>query len=300
MSTALITSRDPKGLQAVRMFEAAYDKSGLDDARAQRLNENGDELKKGLKELIERLSATNQFAREEVRSSYTYPSEYKGLKPIGVQVDILAGIFGLSLGYTSDYIEKVLPTLELPNGADGWFAIPSIDAVAKRFFTDVTDPDERYSRAVNLVIEKIAASRKLYNWREGKLDAKRLRQHVRTVQMLEAIAEKQQGDILIIPAQFGIRHRGRSVRRAREVFVANEFGLGAFAVGCMILTHPERLVRWEQLHMDCAGDEFAPGADGVFGRAPIFDFSGDGVEFSTRHVSLAYGCYGSVSGFLPQ
>ena len=44
------------------------------------------------------------------------------------------------------------------------------------------------------------------------------------------------------------------------------------AVGIMLLTHPEREVRWKQLHIDCAGDEFAPGADGVFSRAPLFGF----------------------------
>ncbi len=33
----------------------------------------------------------------------------------------------------------------------------------------------------------------------------------------------QPGDILIIAAQLGMSHRGRSVRLAREVFVANEW-----------------------------------------------------------------------------
>lgn len=36
----LITSDDPKGRQAVNLFRAAYDKSELDGARAQALNEN--------------------------------------------------------------------------------------------------------------------------------------------------------------------------------------------------------------------------------------------------------------------
>ncbi|MBU0624750.1 hypothetical protein KKF05_00220 [Patescibacteria group bacterium] len=107
-------------------------------------------------------------------------------------------------------------------------------------------------------------------------------------------------DILVVPAQFGLRHRGRSVRRAREVFMANEFGLGAFAIGIMLLTHPEREVQWEQLHVDCAGDEFAPEAGGGFSGAPLFRFSGGGVGFSARWFDDAYEFCGSASAFLSQ
>jgi hypothetical protein len=81
---------------------------------------------------------------------------------------------------------------------------------------------------------------------------------------------------------------------------AVEFGLGAFAVGCMLLTHPEREVKWEQLHMDCAGDEFAPDADGDFSRAPVFFFSDGKVGFGAYWFDRARDGYGSVSGFLPQ
>ena len=56
MPSALITSRDPKGLQAVNVFEAAYNKANLDDGAAQLLNERGDQLKTGIAELIARLS----------------------------------------------------------------------------------------------------------------------------------------------------------------------------------------------------------------------------------------------------
>ncbi len=79
-----------------------------------------------------------------------------------------------------------------------------------------------------------------------------------------------------------------------------EFGLGSLAVGSMLLTHPERLVRWEQLHIDCPGDEFAPGADGRFDHAPVFDFDGSRVGFGASQVSIVNEDYGSASGFLPQ
>lgn len=295
MTTESITSNQRK--QVVRFMEDGLDALRLDKDGAQRIIENGGEFQMGLKELIEKHSVTNQFADEEVESSYTYPKEYRGPKPIADQIKALAEIFGLDPSHALEFA-KTLP--ELPNGAEGWFAIPTVDAVAAKHFPEVTDPADRYCRAVELVLERIGKSRKFYNYREGEITPNRLRQHARTLNALGQIGEKQKGDILIVPAQYGMRHRGRSVRRAREVFVAGEFGLGAFAVGCMALVHPERYVRWEELDTDCAGDEFAPDADGVFSRAPVFGFRDGKVGFDAFWFDDAIGGYGSVSGFVPQ
>ena len=295
---ALITSRDPKGLHAVGLFEAIYNKAKLDDARAQRLNERGGELQDGIAKLIEELTMSDRYADEEVQSNYTYPSEYNGPKPIQDQIKALAKIFDLNPADALEYA-KNLP--ELPDGAEGWFAIPSIEALTKKHFPKVTDPAEQYCRAIQLVHTKIKGSRLFHNWREGQITAAQLRVHARTAHAIDLIAEQQKGDILIIAAQLGMRHRGKSVRRAREVFKANEFGLGSLAVGSIVLTHPERLVRWEELDMDCAGDEFAPDAGGVFSEAPFFGFyGGSEVGFDARSVDRAGGYYGSASGLLSQ
>ncbi|MCX6754654.1 MAG: hypothetical protein NTU81_02395, partial [Candidatus Nomurabacteria bacterium] len=88
--------------------------------------------------------------------------------------------------------------------------------------------------------------------------------------------------------------------RARETFSGNEFGLTSFALGCMALVHPERYVRSEELDTDCAGDEFAPDADGVFSKAPFFYFHDDKLWFGACGVSDACGGYGSASAFVPQ
>ena len=295
MTTNSITSSQRK--QVVRFMEDGLDALTLDKDGAQRIIENGGEFQVGLKELIQKHSVTNQFADEEVESSYTYPKEYRGPKQIVDQIKAIAEIFGLDPSNALEFA-KNLP--ELPNGAEGWFAIPTVDAVAAKHFPEVTDPADRYCRAVELVLEKIGKSRKFYNYREGEITPNRLRQHARTLHALGQIGEPQKGDILIVPAQYGMRHRGRSVRRAREVFVAGEFGLGAFAVGCMALTHPDRYVRWEELDTDCAGDEFAPDADGDFSVAPFFRFSDGEVRFSAGWFGPAYGKCGSVSGFVPQ
>ncbi len=115
------------------------------------------------------------------------------------------------------------------------------------------------------------------------------------------LGEAQKGfDTLVVPAQFGIRHRGRSVRRARETFTANEFGLGPFETGCMLLTHPERLEDYDDLWPDCAGSEYAPGEDGDFSGAPYFYFGDGEVGFGTSWVGHAREGFGSASAFLSQ
>lgn len=283
MSQTLITSRDPKGLHAVGLFEAVYNKSKLDDARAQRLNERGGELQDGIAKLIAELTMSNQFADEEIESSYAYPKGYK-VKGITEQTNILRQLFP-GIGFADEKIAQQ----PLPVNAEGWFAIPKWQTLAPT-----------YGEAVKKVLAMIASKRKFYNYRDGQLGAEYLRQHAKTAKMFQKLGDEQKDyDILVVPAQFGLRHRGRSVRRAREVFQANEFGLGAFAVGIMLLTHPEREVQWEQLHIDCAGDEFAPGAGGVFSLAPIFRFRDGEVKFNAYWFDGAHGYFGSASAFLP-
>jgi len=292
----LITSDDPKGLDATAKWRAVYNKQQLTDGSAQRLNESREFLKE-LAELIQKHSATNQYANEVVSSNYTYPKEYKGPKPIAEQVQTIATMFGLDPTQALEFA-KNLPTLSY--GAEGWFAIPKVSAIAKKGLPAITDKAEQYCEAVKLVHTKLAESRSFTNYRNGGIVPSKLRQHARTVDFLEHLESEQQGDILIIAVQYGMRHRGKSVRRARETFASNEFGLGAFAIGCMALVHPERYVRWEELATDCAGDEFAPGAGGAFSEAPVFSFDDDELRFGTSDVSLALGRYGTVSGFAPQ
>ena len=298
MSTStLITSRDPKGLHAVSLFEAAFNKSGLNDARAQMLNEHGGEFQDGIQKLIRELTTPNQYANEEVKSNFAYPKEYEGPKPIEDQIQAIAKIFGLDPACALVYV-KNLPAL--PDGAEGWFAIPSVTALAAKFFPEVTDPAQQYCRAVQLIHEKIKASRPFYNWREGQIRPSQLRVHARTAHALDMVAEEQKGDILIVACQLGMLHRGQSVRRAREVFAATEFGLTSLAVGSIVLVHPERLVRYEELDMDCSGDEFSDGGVGSFCRAPCFRFFDGRVGFGTGGVGCAIGGFGSASAFLPQ
>src|SRR3989344_499706 len=120
MSQTLITSRDPKGLHAVGLFEAIYNKSQLDDARAQRLNERGGELQNGIAKLISELSVPNRYVNEEVGSGCMYPGGYK-VKGVAEQSKTLKSLFPELKDATFD---EGMATRQLPPNAEGWFAIP--------------------------------------------------------------------------------------------------------------------------------------------------------------------------------
>jgi hypothetical protein len=235
---------------------------------------------------IQVLSVSNQYAKEEVASTYTYPPEYKGPRPIAEQIQEMAKLFGLDPSHAFAYAEHLLA---LPAGAEGWFAVPKWEAIAPT-----------YGQAVELVLSKLGSSRKFINYREGKLGPQFLRQNAKTAEMFRKLGNEQPGDILIVAAQLGLHHRGKSVRRAREVFAANEVGLDPIACGCILRTHPAREVRWEQLHMDCAGVEYSPDADGSFPCVLGFYCNGSDLKFHCDWDSNANRDFGSASAFVPQ
>lgn len=284
MTTQSITSGQRK--QIVRLMEDGLDALVLNKDGAQQLIVRGGDLQTKLKDVLRELAVYGRYADEEVESNYGYPEDYRRGKAhhISNQVGALREYFP-ELGTADEEIASG----ELPDGAEGWFAIPRWEKISPT-----------YGEAVEKVFAMIASRRQFYNWREGQLGPECLRQHERTGMLQTLIAQQSEHDILIVPAQFGLRHRGRSVRRAREVFLPNEFGLDAFAVGCMLLTHPERLVSYDDLYIDCAGDEYDLSADGQFDRAPCFVWGGDGVGFGTGWVGNPNSGYGSASGFVPQ
>ena len=181
------------------------------------------------------------------------------------------------------------PSERSPPNAEGWFAIPRWEAIAPA-----------YDEAVEISLGMIARMRggMFFNSRRGHL-----RQTSHTKAAFRKLGHAQEGyGILVIPAQFGLRHRGRSARRAREVFAPGEFGLGTFATAVMILTHPERLVHEDDLGVDCCGDTF----DDTDPETPCsnlvrdFRFNVGLVQLDACHAHSAYGRSGSATGFDPR
>lgn len=280
-----VTTRDSKGLKFISIVEGSYNKSGLSEEEAQRVNEAP-----GLAELVSKFIAEsrllNEFKSEEVSSTYGYLSGYKP-KGITQQTNRLRELFP-GIGFADEKLAEA----PLSVGAEGYFAIPKWQTMAPT-----------YGEAVAKVFALLSSTRKgkFTNYREGQLDRTYLKESAKKAEAFAMLAEQQKNyDILVVPVQFGIRHRGRSVRRARVVMNSAEFGLGAFEIGIMLLTHPERLQDLNDLWIDCAGDEFSPVADGQFSHAPFFRFDGGRRKFGARWVGVASDGYGSASGFLPQ
>jgi len=299
MTTQSITSGQRK--QYFRFVEDAAERAleevNPDKDGIQRIIEHGDEftsvIRNAATTALKDLSVSDRFKDEEVKSTYGYLSGYRKPVEVSDQIDILRSHWPtLNPDGAVRYMKEVYPSLQLPKWIEGPFAL-----IRPGFFSD------KYGEELEEVLKALAKDRKgkFYNYREGQLGPDHLQQNTRTLSMISRIVELQSGsDIIIVPEQFGIRHRGRSVRRAREVLVASEFGEGAKNVGTMILTNPIRLQHYDDLWIDCAGDEYAPGADGVFSFAPCFEFLGGEVRFFTGWVGDPRDLYGSVSGFLPQ
>ncbi len=64
-----------------------------------------------------------------------------------------------------------------------------------------------------------------------------------------------------------------------------------------IVIHVQNHVSWFVTQMESGK---TPDANGVFSKAPIFNFNDDKLKFDTNDVSNANDNYGSVSGFVPQ
>ena len=291
-----VMQRDPKGLKFMSVAGAAYDKACLSEEEAQCVNDTPGLADHIAAWLEEHRAPQSKYKGKKVQPAYGYPREYKGPKPIADQIAAIAKIFGLDPALALEYAKK-LPAL--PNGAEGWFAIPSVDALVRKHFPEVTDPAEKYCKALQLVYQKIGESRPFTNWRKNQIDTAHIKVSWRTLEAMQKIATQQKGDVHVIAAQLGKRWGGYCVGLARDSFVEGEYGLTSVAGGSIVLVHPERLVRWEELDMDLSGDEFSDDGDGVFDHAPCLYFS-DKAEFYTKHVGGAYDCCGSSSFFAPQ
>lgn len=280
MTHEAITSGQKK--QFLRFVEDAAQKAlqdvDLDKNELQLVIEHGNKLQIAIVSTIEKLVTA------------AYPGEYH-IKHITQQISTLRRLFP-GIGSANVNI-AYYPIPKGSKGAEGWFAVPRWDKISPS-----------YNNAVEKVLELIENQRDggLDNVFKDRMGPPYLRKHSHTVSKLQKLAEEQDGyDILIIPAQFGLLHRGLKIDQDRKVFTDNEFGLGAFEVGCMLLTHPKRLVTYRNLWIDCPGDEMARGADGDFSDVPCFTVEHDSnrIRFWPGVISMTNMYFGSATGFLP-
>ena len=227
----------------------------------------------------------------ERRTEHTYPPEYK---PLGIVEQVKA-------------LQKVSAFAELDarwalNDAQAWYdSLDLPDWVESPLVYVWHEALGGYHTTQDLVLKAIAKERKFYNHREGQLTQERLRQHEATREAELKLKADQPGGFLIVPSQAGDRWGGYSVKEVRESYDEGEFGLDGIAEGCRIISHPNRLLRYDELNMDCPGAEFDnPAADVRFTLAPLFRFRDGKVKFGADLANDAGVYFGSASGVLPQ
>lgn len=266
------------------------------------------------------------FENEQVASTYTYPSGWK-MKSVSEQAAILAAKFpGLDISHVDEIVARFYTApsaieqteggyrtapkpngtkIVLPKNMDGLAVILKPSAAARLAAARKNKqelPDwPVYNLAMNELLNVVAASdKKFVDYTERKVGSKRLKLTQKTEEVYAKLEALMPGDVMIVAVQTGLLHRGKSVQRARVTFGEKEFGLCAFAVGCILLTHPERLKHVDHLWIDCAGSEFFPESDEVFACCPCWNFSGGELKFGWGHVSDYFPYYGSASGVSPE
>jgi hypothetical protein len=173
------------------------------------------------------------FGRQETVSDF---------KSIDQQVNFLRTLFP-SIGNADIKLQDRSLSKSLFKNTQ-WFAIPRWEKVAPS-----------YREAVKIVLDLLQSRVKFHNFCGEQVDI--ITQSARSVLMWLTISEEQKNcDILVVSAQLGVNHLNRSVLRARAMMDINEGGLGVFAVGIILLSHPEILQRYHDIWIDCAGDQF--------------------------------------------
>lgn len=285
----LITSQekmtDSQIAKVKELFEAALRKSGLDGDAIQRVIEAGGDFQKGITSILQKLGEL-PYVDEELESACSYPKEWQ-LKSVLEQLAVLQQIKEFKTFDANQVVEIAEKFSKLPEGAEGLAVIPKPSRVASS-----------YNEAVVLMTELMAKNRKdWYTNREGYLGPEYLRLTGKTQQVLAKLEKETPGDYLVIPVQTGLRHRGRSVRRAKVMFSSNEFGFGPYEVGIILLVHPERLQKSKHLAIDCAGCEYSPAAAGQFDNYLYFYRFDGRLRFYDGWAGSAHRCFGSMSGF---
>jgi hypothetical protein len=185
---------------------------------------------------------------------YEYPESYPGRSgKLISQVKFLAEVLKLSPTPTTQFVQEFLSGRVLPDHAEGWFAIPSITALARVHFPGVLDPVEQNRQAAQLILSVLG---KRNNFKSYVAPAKsHFRLEPDTAEALQALTvDQQDADILIVGAQLGRYYRSRSVDDVRAGLRPPEFAAHTVGVGSILITHPGRIFSERDLWMDVPGD----------------------------------------------
>ena len=244
------------------------------------------EFERQVQSNLARVALSHEFADEVVETRQSYFLGYKQPRAVIEQMTMLNQIFP-KIGK----FDPKAAAAPLPPDAEGKFLIPRWQNLART-----------YGEAVQLVLRKLYAiyGRPYFPFDERRLEGDCLWQGKPKTVAMRQLANEQKGySLLVLDAQFGALHAGRSNRRSRIVIErAGQFPLGAFEVGVMLLTHPERMKNHKALWIDCAGDEF-PHNFGTWtsDASPSFDHDSGEFNMSSRGTTVPCSEWCVASGF---
>lgn len=225
-----------------------------------------------------------------------YLSGYNGPTSITDQLNRLRSIFPGLGQVNADYQAMIEQgEMALPSGSEGWFCVPDWTRNPNLF-------GKTYAKAVLNLFRLLKKDRRgtVQIVCERLIDDTHWRQLEKTVSSFEhASVDQKHPDVLIIPAQFGKRYKGVSSHHARARLQNNEYGLGSFAIGCMVLTHMNRLADCNDIKIDCVGDAVDLHADKRFEGAPGLSHLNGNLILFADHCSIPDLDAGSVTAFLP-
>jgi hypothetical protein len=293
---------------SLKRFFALLDENKFEVADFQRLIGNGDiivALGKGkldpdvVRKLLCESTAEvekNPYANEKTEPKYFYPKGWHP-KSMNTQLAVLSKEYSYLGG--NSHVLSIADHLDVPSDADGLFVIPKLSVVADTL--GINDPfGKGYGQLLEqAVLKKLGKSRKFDNWREGQLGPKQIKMLPSAVSALKNLEEVTLGDYLVIAAQTGKKYAGYSVRNAlwKIEHSQKEFPLPAWVVGHILLTHPERIAKFENSAIDCPGDEYSPSGNAEFSCAVYFYFNNENLYFHSHWTgNVSYG-FGSASGF---
>ena len=272
---------------------------------AELLIEEGDELnvvRKYLFNEVKRLSDSSLYSDQVVTSKYGYLSGYRKACPMDEQIALLRQYdWGRDVDWSLNEVQQKLLAGRVPQGSEGYFAVVFDQTMVTHY---EEDPNIDQSVPVTRVLEALYKQRneRVVNYRNNELDRTYYRRSKKSAEKMRKLWESQgsPSGILLIPAQLGIEHAGKSVLRVRRVIRGSEFLLDAYEVLQMVLTHENRLQHYDDLWIDLPGSEYSPFAAFVFEFSLCVEFYGGALGLDLNDAGLARGDYGSVSGFLPQ
>lgn len=209
-----------------------------------------------------------------MRKELSYPRCYHP-KDLWKQIEIINEF--VSIEVNEDFIEMIMEA-SIPDGAEALFVIPKMK--------------ESYARETTKALTFLDEQRSFHA--HVKMEQKKLRREEKTIKCLDILSRSQRdaGDIIIVPAQFGINHLNKSVDLVRKEMAPNEFGLGAYEISWMLLTHRERENSINGVHVDCPGDTH----DSIYN--PYFDYGQKWMEIAMRESKRHVHDIGSATGFI--